>query len=161
MLKVSFKDNFKKVQTFNDKATVVTLTGNVKFPNELFSLIPLNFDTWIFHHPSVEITDSVVKGWTLKVSGTSICADGDSFNPVIGERIAESRAKLRIYKFMYTLCRKLLQHYFSIMYGNAEIDFASESHIEPQKDCLWVVLKKYKKLIMKESKHLYELLKET
>jgi hypothetical protein len=161
MLKVSFKDDFKKVQTFNEKATVVNLTGTVKFPNELFRLIPLDLDEWIFHHPAVEVVDSVVRGWTLKVSGTSKCSEGDVFDAVIGERLAEARAKLKIYRFMYTLCSKLLHYYFGMMYGNAEIDRVTESHSEPPKDCIWMTYKKYKSLMIKESHHLGQLLSET
>ena len=158
MLKVSFKDNFKKVQTFNEKATVVNLTGTVKFPNELFRLIPLDLDEWIFHHPTVEVVDSVVRGWTLKASGTSKCSEGDVFDAVIGERIAEARAKLKIYRFMYTLCSKLLRYYFGMMYGNAEVDKVIESHREPPKECIWMAYKKYKNLMVKELRHLRQLL---
>ena len=160
MLKVSFKDDFKKVQTFNNKATVVSLTGIVHFPNELYKLVPFDLDEWMFHHPSVEVVDSVVRGWTLKASGTSVCAEGDVFDPVIGERIAEARAKLKIYKFMYTLCSKLLHYYFGIIYGNAEVDKIIESHSESPKDCIWITFKKYKRLMIKESHHLGQLLSE-
>lgn len=160
MLKVSFKDDFKKEQTFNEKATVVNLTGTVKFPNELFRLIPSDLDEWIFHHPTVEVVDSVVRGWTLKASGTSKCSEGDVFDAVIGERIAEARAKLKIYRFMCTLCHKLLKYYFGIMYGNAEVDRVMESHSEPPKDCIWMAYKKYKNLMIKELHHLRQLLSE-
>ena len=158
MLKVSFKDDFKKVQTFNEKATVFNLTGTVKIPNELFRLIPLDLDEWIFHHPAVEVVDSVIRGWTLKASGTSKCSEGDVFDAVTGERIAEARAKLKIYRFMYTLCSKLLRYYFGMMYGNAEVDRVIESHSEPPKDCIWMSYKKYKNLMIKESHHLGQLL---
>ena len=32
MFKVSFKEGSKKVQTFNNKATIVTLTGRITLP---------------------------------------------------------------------------------------------------------------------------------
>ena len=160
MLKVSFKDDFKKVQTFNNKATVVNLTDTVNIPNELYAIIPYKLNEWAFHHPSVEVVDSLVRGWTLKTTGTSVCAEGDSFNPVTGERIAEARAKLKIYKFMCALCSELLYHYYTILYGNAEISKISESHSQPPKDCIYMTYKKYMNLVTKEVQHLDKLLEE-
>jgi hypothetical protein len=164
MLKVSFKEGAKKVQTFNEKATIVTLVGHMQMPNTLWSVFPNMTANWMWNHPGVDASwgtctkeNEVIR---LEVSGKSVCAEEDTWNPIIGERIAEARAKLKIYKFMYNLCRKLLWDYFDIGYGNAEIELARENHNEPPKDCIWTTLKKYKKLYSTEYSHLNKLLKE-
>ena len=162
MLKVSFKDDFKKVQTFNSKATVVNLTGTVKFPNELFRLIPLDLDEWIFHHPTVEVVDSVVRGWTLKASGTAKCADGDTFNPIVGERIAEAKAKIKLYKFMHTLLYKLYVYYFRFTFGDRYALCNIDKTADYKKPGgIFEEMGKYQALLIKESHHLGKLLEET
>ncbi len=160
MMKVSFKGDYKDVLTFQDKVTVVTLTGKVVIELEH---IPHHIWTWALEHPSVDISVTYNKGnenWILKTSGKSKCHSGDTPNDVIGERIAESRAKIRLYRFMYTLTSKLLQHYFITMYGNREVDMVRESHTEPPKDCVWLACRKYKSLLIRESHHLGELMKD-
>lgn len=119
MFKVSFKDDFMKVQTFNDKATVVTLKGTVIMP-EWSEHIPHEITEWVYTHPSVDVHDSWIGG-TLKMfieaCGKAKCAEGDSFDPELGKRIAESRAKIKIYKFMFTLTRKLINYYTGLLVG--------------------------------------------
>lgn len=157
MLKVSFKDNFKKVQTFNETATVVTLTGRVKIPL-WWRLIPASIEAWAWNHPSVDFEDNYQE-LIIKVSGKSICSEHDTFDPVLGERIAESRAKIRLYKFMHTLCTKILLNYYGLIYGVPENASAihtvviSDSHGGLQEEC-----KKYAALWVKESQHLGKLL---
>lgn len=161
-MKVSFKRDYKDVVVFQDKVTVVTLTGKVVMP-EWSDQMPHEINTWISLHPSVDtdvhwIKDSFVM--TIKASGKSKCHSEDTPNAIIGERIAESRAKIRLYRFMYTLTRKLLQHYFTTMYGNREVDMVRESHTEPPKDCVWLACRKYKSLLIKESHHLGKLMED-
>lgn len=162
MFKISFKEDFKKIQTFNGKATVVTLTGNVIMP-EWADLMPRKITDWITLHPSVEVENHWKRdhfSMTLIASGKSVCAEEDDFDSVLGERIAEARAKLRLYKFIYTLCKKLQFYYVSLAFGNAEVGRVVESHVAPQTDCLWLTLKKYRSLMIKESHHLGELLEQ-
>lgn len=164
MLKVSFKDDSIKVQTFNSRAVVVTMVGKMIIPTILWQIFPNNVADWIWQHPSIDASwgtctkeNEVIR---LEFSGKSVCAEGDTFNAETGRRIAESRAKIKLYKFMHNLCEKIMQHYFGIMYGNAEFGVISESHTEEPKDCLYLTCKKYRELWIKESHHLGKLLEE-
>lgn len=164
MFKVSFNKDSKKVQVFNDKATIVTLDGGMIIPSEVWSAFPNEVAQWMWNHPSV------VASWgnctkkceviRLKVSGKSVCVEGDTFDENIGKRIAETRAKIKLYKFVHNLCEKLMKQYYGIMYGNAEFDIIRESHTETPKDCLYLTCQKYRDLWIKESHRLGKLLDE-
>ena len=158
MLKVSFKDGFKKVQRFNERATVVTLKGEVVVP--YWELFPNKIQEWMFQEQNTVEAEDTISRLKIKAVGKSVRAEEDADNPVLAERIAEARAKLKIYNFMYRLCNKLLKHSFSQMYGNAEISNITESHSEPPKDCMWLATRKYMGLMIKESHHLGQLLEE-
>ena len=114
---------------------------------------------WMWHHPTVDVSPLGLNG-TLIVSGKSTCSDGDTFDAVKGERIAECRAKIRLYRFMAKLSEKILRNSFTTMYGNAEISRFTESHAEPPQDCVWLARKKYIELLSREIKHEKKLLSE-
>ena len=163
MLKVSFKDNFKKVASFNNKATVVTLTGECITPL-WFNNVPHKIWEWVMWHPSVEISETYSNQnlvMIIEVSGKSVCADGDTFDDKMGERIAESRAKIKLYKFMHTLCKKLMYCYYGYIYGvsegrgNYKTATLSDYHGGLQDAC-----RKYNELWFKESIHLGKLLNQ-
>lgn len=157
MLKVSFKDKegcpAKKVEVFNDKATVVTLTGVVKAP-EWWWKIPKEIHKWMTNHPSVEVYDNLLGNVTVKVIGKSICSDEDEFNPVLGERIAEARAKKKLYGFMLTLTKKLICYYHNLLYGK----FAVKVEGETADSCIYKEMEKYSVLYGAELEHLHNLL---
>ena len=163
MLKVSFKKDSKKVQTFYNKATIVTLTGEVRIPRKVWDAFPRDIIIWVRKHPKIDFdTDKSDLNYCpliLEFTGKSICAEGDTFDEVTGYRIAESRAKIKIYKFMHTFCEMLMRYYYNIMYGNTEL-IIKESHTEAPKDCLSLTCKKYTELWLKESHHLGKLLEE-
>lgn len=164
MFKVSFKKDCMKVQTFNDKATVVTIVGEMTIPSEVWTAFPDKITDWMWQHPSIDATwgtctksEEVIR---LEFSGKSVCAEGDTFDENIGKRIAESKAKVKLYKFVHNLCEMLMKYYYGIMYGNAEFDIIRESHEEAPKNCLYLTCKKYRDLWIKESYHLGKLLTE-
>lgn len=159
-MKVSFKGDYKDVLVFQDKVTVVTLTGKVVMP-EWCDQMPLNVRVWISQHPSVEVDEHWVKDgvvMTLKASGKAKLHDGDTFDAKTGERIAECRAKIRIYRFMYTLTHKLYHYYMHIATGIPEkfparpISFCYNSIYDDRL--------KNKNLLIRESHHLGKLLEE-
>jgi hypothetical protein len=159
MLKVSFDDNSKKVQVFNGRATVVTLSGKLKVPNKLWQIIPIEATNWIWQCPSVDASwgDGSVdfSVFNIKVTGKSVCSEEDTFNPKLGERIAESRAKVKLYKFMYKLCDILTHTYNEILFGPyipLRKSYNSSSVLED--------LNFYRGLWAKESHHLGELLQQ-
>lgn len=157
MLKVSFKDKegcpAKKVEVFNDKATVITLTGVVKAP-EWWWKIPKEIHKWMANHPSVEVYDNLLGNVTVKVIGKSVCSDEDEFNPVFGERIAEARAKKKLYGFMLTLTKKLICYYHNLLYGK----FAVKVEGETADSCIYKEMEKYSVLYGAELEHLRNLL---
>ena len=162
MFKVSFKDNFKKVETFNDKAIVVTLVGILTYPDRVWGITYYTICNWMYKHSSLDVKwenphvmDPLFR---LEFSGKAICAEEDTFDKVIGERIAESRAKIKLYKFMTTLCSKLLNDLYVKMYGNGELVRVNENHNEPPKDCIQLAYMKYKNLWSREIEHLNDLL---
>lgn len=161
MLKVSFINNFKKVETFNDKATVVTLTGKILCPNFMSDCLPRKVWEWINHHPSVEVSESFMQSglyYIIKVSGKSVCADDDTFDAKIGERIAECRTKIRIYKFMQTLTKMLCEYYHGLIFSN---DVAINDTDVCSENCLLDANLRYTKLWQHERHHLTELLQKT
>ena len=153
MYKVSFTDDFKKVERFNNKVTKVTLKGTIKNAYALDGLnIPQSFYEWMIN--SWGDTD------TIEVSGIAIRSDKDKDDPVLGERLAEARAKLKIYKLMKTFCYKMLKYYALKLYGiktnNTITVKASEQ--ESYNDSLLKAYKKYDRLIDVENTHIKQLL---
>ena len=155
MFKVSFRNNSKKVQTFNHRATVVTIVGELSLPKGLWSIIPEDITHWFWTHPSVE-TDWIKEDkFRVEFSGKSVCAEDDTFNPVMGERLAESRAKIRLYKFMHTFLQKLYRHYMQVTLGTSTL----KSHTFLP-GSIYNALDKYEGLYTCESCHLNKLLKQ-
>ena len=163
MFKVSFKEGSKEVKVFNGITTVITLTGLMDFPMDMWNSIPIAINTWMMNCSSVDITWNH-KGLYLlsvKTTGRSTCSKNDTFNPILGERIAESRAKIRLYKFMLSLCTKLMKHYHSILFGIPEAKGVTHTvTLEENKGGLQGVYKKYSSLLDTEYKHLEKLLSE-
>jgi len=160
MFKVSFKENSKKVEIFNNNKTIVTLTGKMLLPKFMECHLPDSIQDWVYKHHSVGVHEAYeVSGyyWVIQVKGASLCAEGDTFYNVTGERIAESRAKIRLYKFICTLCHKLNIFYQSILFGY-DIDIYDDID---DADCLMHDYLKYENLLDKERHHLNELLQKT
>ena len=153
MYKVSFTEDFKKVERFNNKVTKVTLKGTIK-------------NTWALGDLNIPrpVIDWMIDSWgdtdTIEVSGIAIRNDKDKDDPVLGERLAEARAKLKIYKFMKTFCYKMLKYYALKLYGintNSAITIRAIEQ-ESYDDSLQKAYKKYSRLVDVESTHIKQLL---
>jgi hypothetical protein len=94
------------------------------------------------------------EGFRLELSGKSVCANGDTFNAETGRRIAESRAKIRLYKFMYKLFDQLCDYYGKLLVGYKGFNSASIN------GSLLSELEKYQSLWVKEYHHLGKLLED-
>lgn len=154
MYKVSFTDDFKKVERFSNKVTKVTLKGTIKNIYALDDLnIPQPICDWMRDNNCKDLN-------TIEVAGTAIRNDKDKDDPVLGERLAEARAKLKIYKFMRTFCHKMLKYYALKLYGiktnNTITVKASEQ--ESYDDSLLKAYKKYDRLVDVENTHIKQLL---
>lgn len=159
MFKVSYKD-FMKVQTFNDRATIVTMVGKLSMPDEVWDGMPNKIADWMWHHPSIDVQWGTgtkdVQEFRVEFSGKSTCSNDDTFNAETDRRIAESRAKVRLYRFMANLCNQLATHYIALLYGHG----VKSTGADAINDGIIKDLKKYQELCIKESYHLGKLLEE-
>ena len=152
MYKVSFTDDFKKVERFNNKVTKVTLKGTIKNIYALNDLdIPQPVYDWMRDNYCIDLS-------TLEVLGIAVRRDNDKDDPVLGERLAEARAKLKIYKFMRTFCHKMLEYYTLKLYGTKASNNTIVIKVNPEKDSLFKAYMKYDKLIDVENNHIKQLL---
>ena len=155
MFKVSFKSNPKdptKLFIKENGKTVAFLVGTVKLPEFWFG-IPVSIVKWISVLESVEVyEDSKNNTLTIYTKGVSVCAEGDKYDTVFGERLAEARAKEHLYRFMYNLSSRLFNYYSKILYGLGEGGpIGSKSGLE-------AVFKKYEALHYHELMHINDLL---
>lgn len=154
MYKVSFADDFKKVERFNNKVTKVTLKGTIKNAWALDDLnIPQPIYDWMRDNNCKDLD-------TLEVSGIAIRSDNDKDDPMLGERLAEARAKLKIYKFMKTFCHKMLKYYALKLYGITTNNAITLRAIDQESydDSLQKAYEKYSKLVDVENNHIKQLL---
>lgn len=156
MYKVSFSDDFKKVERFNNKVTKVTLEGEI---NNVFGesrlSIPLDITNWMVDNNGGVTLDCI------KVYGVSVRNNKDKDNLVLGERVAEARAKLKIYKFMKTFCYKMLQYYALMVYGvktKGTVTISANNVDKYNGNSLADTYKKYSHLIEVENTHIKQLL---
>ena len=152
MYKVSFTDDFKKVERFNNKVTKVTLEG---FINDVYDGNSISIPTPIFAWMVDNIGQHVN---IIKMTGTAVRNDKDKDDPVLGERLAEARAKLKIYKLMKTFCHKMLEYYTLKLYGTKASNNTIVIKVNPEKDSLFKAYMKYDRLIDVENTHIKQLL---
>lgn len=153
MYKVSFTEDFKKVERYNNKVTKVTLSGVIRNIYDEGLVIPPSITSWMADNMG-RVTN------IIEVTGTAIRNDMDKDDPVLGERLAEARAKLKIYKLMGTFCYKMLKYYALKLYGiktNNTIT-VKVSGQESYDDSLLKAYKKYNRLVDVENTHIKQLL---
>lgn len=147
MYKVSFDPKtFKKVEYFNNRTTKVTLTGNIEWSSDIFWLSK-PIEKWVENHESVFMSPG---SQTIRVSGRTTCQSADTFDPVLGEHIAESKAKVRLYRYMCVLLSKIAEHY------KKELGISCRSKTA-HTDSILGAYQKYVRLHQSENRHLKEL----
>ena len=155
IFKVSFKEAAKdpsKAVTKVGLTTTVILKGIVKLP-EFFDKIPADIMEWIGHQKKVEVYENMADQTMIVFStGMAKCHEKDKYDSLLGERLAEARAKYCIYKFFYDLTTKLYDYYNRIMFGDAGLVDSGHG------SCLAQDLKKYEGLCTREAHHIGELL---
>lgn len=159
MWKVSFKDPmYKKVQKFNDRVTVVTLKGDLRIPMEVMNSMPKKIWDWMTDkiNPRVKVYhwQGII---SVIVTGKAIRSKEDKDDPVLAERVAECRAKIKLYKFIYTLFMNYTEYYATLLKGK---EWSFENTPVNDTNCIAYVYNKYTRLYINEKKHLKELLKE-
>ena len=153
MFKVSFKEAKRpsKVTIKRGNDTKVIIQGLVKLP-KFFDNIPPEISDWISSRKKVEIYENMATHTLIIYStGKVRCRPEDKYDTILGERLAESKAKRHIYKFFFDLCSKLFDYYGELLYGNAIVDPGSGN-------CLVNDLRKYETLYHREIDHFSELL---
>lgn len=155
MFKVSFKENPKspsKLVTKFGNETTVLLRGVCALP-EFFKYIPEEISEWIALQTHVEVYEDVANNQLIIYSkGISKCHPDDKYDTVIGERIAEARAKEFIYQFFYGMCSRLYNYYDRIMFGFPGVVAVGRGNSLSQ------CVTKYEKLLDHERHHQVELL---
>ena len=114
MIKVSFTD--KETNIYNEKVVIVTLKGRLITSPNIFSCI-CNFGEildWMESHKGVAYG---YMGDNIVVSGKASCSPEDKFDPERGMRIAEARAKIKLYNFLWTLSLKLERAILDVLGG--------------------------------------------
>ena len=156
IFKVSFKETDKNPSKAIEKVgrtTTVILKGTVKLP-KFWKYIPSSIIEWINDSTKVELYENIVDNTLLVYSkGTSKCREDDKYDSLLGERLAEARAKYCTYKFFYDLVQKLYDYYGTVLFGNKGIVDAGSG------SCLARDLSRYEGLCIKEAYHIGELLK--
>ena len=151
--KVSFLGK-QDVKSYNDKVTFVTIKGCLDIPVP----IPIIVDNWIKDYlKNSKITFEYIKytgGYIIGTTGTSKCSDKDTYDLVMGERIAEARAKMALYRFMELLCKKMYIFYKNVLDGESDFIITVSS----EKPCLYNVYLKYGMLYDREKEHLRDLI---
>lgn len=161
MLKISFIDRpdcpAKKVQVFNNRTTKVTLVGRMRLPEAVWLIaIPKHIQKWLNNHQGVDVETTIYNsGFILIAEGLSTCSAEDVFSPVYGERIAEARAKLKLYKFALKFASELYKYYFRLLLGDSKVKYFYSMY---KQDCLHDTIQRYSELIKKEYDHLNNLL---
>ena len=163
-MKVSFKKD-KEVKRYNDRVTVVTLQGELKLKREFMNNLPSPVFLWLNKLSNPEVTLSYSTSSLIIISeGKTIRAKEDTDDIVIAERIAESRAKIKLYRFMMKFICNIISYYNTLLYGGNEVTNdndkevnSKESHFSTSLDAMW---DKYTLLKIKEEKHLKELLEK-
>lgn len=159
MWKVSFKDPmYKTVQKFNDRVTAVTLKGDMQIPIEVMTSIPKKVHDWMTKKSNPKVK---VYHWqgiiNITATGKAIRSEKDKDDPVLAERIAECRAKLKLYEFVYTLLMNYTEYYATLLKGK---EWSFENTPVNDSTCIAYIYNKYTRLYINEKKHLEELLKE-
>lgn len=148
MLKLSFSSKKLqakpiKTQVFNNTVTKVTFYGTLI--NGTGICMPDAIKEFIDTYKGV---DYICNGddYIIVATGISKRNKGDIYNGTIGYRIAESRAKIKLYKFMFNLSKKFLNVISPMVSGDPIYGGIPDDII------------KYQRFLSKEKKHLNDLI---
>lgn len=152
MYKVSFLGKHD-VKSYNDKVTIVTLKGHLNMPIP----IPNEVYNWVrkyLKNGKFTILNYSNKSCFISTTGIAKCSNKDIYDSVLGERIAESRAKIALYRFMELLCKKMYIFYKSMIDGESDIMITVSS----KQPCLYNEYLKYGIICDREKQHLKDLM---
>lgn len=180
MFKVSFVDSVeygfsKTVKSNVDEngrlVTYVTIQGTMEVP-EIVSDTPFNLlNDWMLAHnvhaknitmySPIRYVDKwrgnthCIRLWGV---GKAVKAPEDINNPLLAERIAESRAKLHIYRFVRRIIWNTYIHYRNIVFG--QLQMTSDNNGYPCDGGLYDIYLKYNAIVNREEEHINRLIEE-
>ena len=157
VFKVSFKNspkNQSKIAVVSGKKVAVRICGIVSLP-EFWKYIPDDVRKWMTDGQNlVGGEEDIAKNvFHIHANGFARCHEEDKFDYVFGERLAEARAKYKIYKFFYDLTCRLYDYYDNLLFGSGGVANDGEG------SCIAQDVKKYETLCIREAHHIGELLK--
>lgn len=157
MLKLSFKNSdrnpYKTVSYFNGKVTLCSLIGTATLPLHLMRIIPVEVMLWAEKNKAVDVDINVYGNIRIKATGKASLSPNDTFSATIGGRIAEARAKVKMYRFMASFIVRIQDYFSKVLYGNQEI-----YTMKPATEGLMGDALKYKILMVREELHLSNLI---
>ena len=156
MFKLSFKNGnpISRIDRDGD-VTTVTIIGRLKIPKR-YQHIPNHILDWMITHESVEVNiDIAHEEFIIKTSGSTTKAKEDEENRKFAETVAESKAKRRIYKFMYMFLFKMWKYYHFLITGSK----IPSANIKFEKESLFDDILKFRKLHSVEDERLYCLIR--
>lgn len=154
MIKVSFTD--KETNIYNEKVVIVTLKGRLVTSPNIFSCL-CNFSeilNWMENHKGIAYG---YMGDNIVVTGRASCSPEDKFDPEKGMRIAEARAKIKLYNFLWTLSIKLRRALLKVL-GGKKIEIWGYDNIDSYS--IMGCCAKYEVLYSQERVHLDKILRD-
>lgn len=160
MLKLSFdKKKLGKepieTQVFNNTVTKVTITGILI--DGIGIDIPEDVGDFIKDYTGIAFSDLgddfalIATGITITATGISKRNKEDAYDKVLGYRIAESKAKIKLYKFMLNVCKKYSDTLEKCLFGYIDRFYTLRSNLP---DGIIGDINKYSKLLKTEEQHL-------
>lgn len=160
MLKVSFKESdkyYSKTVIKRDRETIVHLVGYFERPKSLsiaYCIDDCRIKFCNTEHCRIEYLIGEDK-YKITSNGYAMCHENDKYDSTLGERIAESRAKYYIYRFMYRVCQRAVNRL-----GQDLINGDLSKIKDYPKGCILDDYNKYMALCIRESHHVSELLEK-
>ena len=152
MIKASFIK--KSVERFNT-ATVVTL--NVKISNNIDTdLVSVKLWNWIETHPTFKKYALYTGESSVEITCKTRRHKGDVEDAKLAEMIAESKAKIKVYNFLYQVTKQIIQHISKSLFGSAKFVV----NIKGNEDSIYSDYTKYQHLLVSEQEHLKNLYKK-
>lgn len=155
MWKLKFdKDNYKTVERLDDKVTIVTIKAQLIINNLTWD-IPIEALNECASSDSLKIQiwkDAII----FEVKGKAVRSDQDKDNPVLGERIAECKAKLKLYHSIIALLDRCVNYYGEKLVGKK----GKMTFEEYDNNSIYANLQYFKKQWDREYRHWIKLLTE-
>lgn len=156
MFKVNFNEtpqNPVKLVVKQGKVTTVTIRAIVEELPPVWNHMPPEIMEWIRSISRIALYENKETG-IMYISSRSkaVLTDGDKYDSLHGERLAESKAMLKIYDFFFKLTSMLYDYYVNTLFGDVSVDVIGKGW------SLDAAMRKYGKLCECEKEHIERLL---